>query len=301
MVPLDVAATWTRMLSVSAGACAAAGAPGPATRLRGRPPDPAGGPWLAIFDFQPLTRAERQSLERWLRDRAEPLLMVRNVLLATPIAQDVFIELTPQALAAMPEGWRDAPRPILFFAPAGRSAPERRRQYLDALSRLRIPLASAGSELWAVRDFDADLMVALARLSAAGERAAFRAALDPGQTRLFDQQLPAVEAALLDDLVGARDEEDEVALDLASLSALHPAAHPLSLFAAVERAHNRRRPETARTQFSARTLEARLSARGYPERIRDCTDEFAARAPLLLPAELQRVFEAADLLAPDPA
>jgi hypothetical protein len=65
----------------------------------------------------------------------------------------------------------------------------------------------------------------------------------------------------------------------------------------VERAHNRRRPEAARTQFSARTLEARLSARGYPERIRQCTDEFAARAPALLPAELQRVFEAAELLA----
>src|SRR5690349_23379079 len=135
MVPLDVAATWTRMLSVSAGACAAAGAPGPATRLRGKPSDVAGAPWLAIFDFQPLQRAERESLERWLRDRAEPLLLVRHILLAAPIAQDVFIELTPQALAAMPEGWREAPRPILFFAPAGRSRQERRREYLDALSR----------------------------------------------------------------------------------------------------------------------------------------------------------------------
>jgi|SRR4051812_35079687 hypothetical protein len=297
MVPLDVSATWTRMLSVTAGACAAAGAPGPATRLRGKPLDPALGPWLGIFDFQPLQRAEREVLERWLSHHAEPLLLVRHLLLATPLSQDVFVELTPQALAAMPDGWREAPRPILFLVPAGRSRPERRREYLDALSRLRIPLASAGSELWAVREFDADLLVAVAQLFFAGERAAFRAALDAGQKRLFDQQLPAVEAALLDDLVGARDEEGAVALDVASLASLHPDAHPLSLFAAVERAHNRRRVEAERTQFSARTVEARLAARGYPEMVRPYGDDFAARAGALLPAELQRVFEAEGLLA----
>ncbi len=297
MVPLDVAGTWTRMLSVSAGACAAAGAPGPATRLRGRPLDLSGGPWLGIFDFQALRRPEREVVERWLWQKAEPLLLVRHLLLAQPLGEDVFVELTPQALMAMPEGWRDAARPILFLAPAGRSRPERRREYLEALSRLRIPLAGAGSELWAVREFDLDLLVAVAQLSLAGERAAFRAALDPGQTRLFDQQLPAVEAALLDDLVGGRDEESAVSLDVATLASLHPAAHPLSVFAAVERAHNRRRSEAERTQFSARTLEARLAARGYPEIVRPFDDEFAGRAGALLPAELQRVFEASQLLA----
>jgi hypothetical protein len=284
------------MLSVSAGACAAAGAPGPATRLRGRPFDLSGGPWLGIFDFQPLDKSERLVVERWLWHEAEALLLVRHLLLAQPLGEDVYVELTPQALAAMPDGWRDGPRPILFLAPAGRTRPERRREYLDALSRLRIPLASGGSELWAVREFDADLLVAVAQLSAAGERAAFRAALDPGQTRLFDQQLPAVQAALLDDLVGGRDEDSEVALDLATVASLHPRAHPLSVFAAVERAHNRRRSAAERTQFSARTVEARLAARGYPEIVRNADDAFAARAGALLPAELQRVFEASELL-----
>src|SRR3954463_2820699 len=121
MVPLDVAGTWTRMLSGSAGACAAAGAPGPATRLRGRPLDPSSGPWLGIFDFQTLRRSEREVGERWLWKKAEPLLLVRHLLLAQPIGEDVFVELTPQALLAMPEGWRAGTRPILPPVPAGRS------------------------------------------------------------------------------------------------------------------------------------------------------------------------------------
>ena len=57
MVPLNVAATWTRILSVTAGACTAAGAPGPGTRLRGRPAaDHGGGPWLALIDFAGVKR-----------------------------------------------------------------------------------------------------------------------------------------------------------------------------------------------------------------------------------------------------
>jgi hypothetical protein len=296
MVPLDVAATLTRMLSVTAGARAAAGAPGPGTRLRGK----SGfhnGPWLGIFDFDALDRAERDALAFWLRTHAEPLLLVRHLLLAKPLAGEIFIELTPRALEAMPEGWREAPRPILIFAPAGRVQPERRRQYLDALSRLRIPLLSAGSELWAVREFDVEFAVALAHLAGPAARAAFRAAVDPSQARIFDQQLPAAEAALLDDLVGTRDEEGAVAMDLANLSSLYPKAHPLAVFAAVERAHNRQRVEAERTQFSGRTVEARHSARGFPETPRPCTGEFAARAGRLLPAELQRIFEASELLS----
>ena len=298
MVPLDVAATWTRMLSVTAGASAAAGAPGPGTRVRGREAlSWIDGPWLGIFDFESVRRAEREVLEPWLRRHAEPLLLVRHLLLARPLSEDVFIELTPRASQAMPEGWRDAPRPILIFAPAGRTRPERRRQYLDALSRLRIPLVAAGSELWAIRELDLEFLVALAQLCDPAARAAFRTALDPGQAHLFDQQLPAAEAAVLDDLVGARDEEVALALDLDSLSSLYPDAHPLAIYGAVERAHNRRRTEEERTQFSGRTIEARLSARGYPEVAAPCPPEFAGRAGPLLPAELQRIFEASELLA----
>lgn len=301
MVPLNVAATWTRILSVTAGACTAAGAPGPGTRLKGKAA--AGGsrgPWLGLIDFAGVKRTEREVLEPWLFARAEPLLLVRNLLLAKPLLEDVFIELTPRALSAMPEGWREGPRPILVLAPAGRGGPARRRQYLEALSRLRIPLASAGSELWAVREFDLELWVAVAQLSDQRERAAFRAALDPSQIRLFDLQLPAVEAALLDDLVGARDEESALALDVEALSSLYPAAHPLAVYSAVERAHNRRRAEAERTQFSARTLEARLSARGYPEPVNAFTADFAQRAEGIAPmlsSELQRLFEASELLA----
>ena len=296
MVPLDVAATLTRMLSVTAGARAAAGAPGPGTRLGGKSGF-ENGPWLGLFDFDALDRAERDALSSWLRTHVEPLLLVRHLLLAKPLAGEIFIELTPRALEAMPDGWRDAPRPILIFAPAGRVQPARRREYLDALSRLRIPLLSAGSELWAVREFDVEFAVALAQLADPAARAAFRAAVDPSQARIFDQQLPAAQAALLDDLVGARDEEGAVAMDLANLSSLYPKAHPLAVFAAVERAHNRRRGEADRTNFSGRTIEARHSARGFPETARPCTDEFAARAGPLLPAELQRIFEASELLS----
>src|SRR5207244_655855 len=157
-------------------------------------------------------------------------------------------ELAPLGLEAMPEGWRDSPRPVLFLSPAGRGKPERRRQYVDALSRLRAPLVSAGSALWAIREFDVELMVALAQLADEAERASFRAALDPSQTRLFDQQLPAVEAALLDDLVGARDEPGALALEMESVSSLRPQAHPLAVYGAVERVHNRLRAEKDRTQ-----------------------------------------------------
>ena len=296
MVPLDVSATLTRMLSVTSGAPAAAGAPGPGTRLRGK----SGfdnGPWLGIFDFDGLGKAERDALSFWLRTQAEPLLLVRHLLLAKPLSGEIFIELTPRALEAMPAGWRDEPRPILIFAPAGRAQPGRRRQYLDALSRLRIPVLSAGSELWAVREFDVEFAVALAQLCDPAAHAAFRGAVDPSQARIFDQQLPAAQAALLDDLVGARDEEGAVAMDLENLSSLYPRAHPLSVFAAVERAHNRRRGEAERTQFSGRTIEARHSARGFPETVRFCTPEFAEQAGPLLPAELQRIFEASELLS----
>ncbi len=297
---LDVTATWTRMLSVTAGACAAAGAPGPATRVRGRAASQwIEGPWLGLFDFDGLTRGERETLSRWILGPAGPLLLVRQLLLATPLSDEIFIELTPQAQEAMPAGWRDEARPILLLAPAGRTRPDRRREYLDALSRLRIPLVGRGSELWAVREFDPAFLVAIARLSDPEARAAFRAGIDPSQRRLFDQQLPVAEAAVLDDLVGGRDEEDALALDVDALSSLHPEAHPLAVFSAVERAHNRRRPATERTQFASRTTEARLSARGFPEEIEPCPDDFAARASAqapLLAADLQRIFEASELL-----
>jgi len=301
MVPLDVAATWTRMLSVTAGAPAAIGAPGPATRIRGKAAlSWIEGPWLGILDFQGVKRCEREVLDPWLSEHAEPLLLVRHLLLSKPLVDDVFIDLTPQAREAMPEGWRDAPRPVLILAPAGRSRPERRREYLVALSQLRIPLVAGGSELWAIREFDVELLLALAQLADPAERAAFRAALDPSQTRLLDPQLPAARAAVLDDLVGARDEEGAVAADLDGLSSLHPNAHPLALYSAVERAHNRRRAEKERTQFSARTIEARLSARGFPEPGGPCTPAFAQRACAiepLLPGDLQRLFDADELLA----
>ena len=146
MVPLDVAATWTRMLSVTAGAPAAIGAPGPATRIRGKAAlSWIEGPWLGILDFQGVKRCEREVLDPWLSEHAEPLLLVRHLLLSKPLVDDVFIDLTPQAREAMPEGWRDAPRPVLILAPAGRSRPERRREYLVALSQLRIPLVAGGS------------------------------------------------------------------------------------------------------------------------------------------------------------
>src|SRR5438132_476204 len=229
MVTLDVAATWTRILSVTAGACTAAGAPGPATRIAGKAAVTwLEGPWLGIFDFAGLRRSEREILESFIREHAEPLLLVRHLLLAKPLGGDIFVELTPQAQEAMPEGWRDAPRPILFLAPAGRVTRERRRQYLDALVRLRIPLVSGGSELWGLREFDADLLVAMAQLRSAAGRAAFRAAIDPSQLHLFEQQLPAAEAAVLDDLVGGRDEEGAFSLDVESVSSLHPGAHPLA-------------------------------------------------------------------------
>lgn len=300
MVLLNVAATWTRILSVTAGACAAAGAPGPGTRVRGRRAmEWIAGPWLGLIDFDGLRRAERDALGQWLFGRAEPLLLVRQLLLARPLEEDIFIDLTPQALEAMPEGWRESARPILILAPAGRARPERRREYLDALSRLRVPLVSQGSELWAVREFDPDFLVSLARLSDLRERTLFRAALEPSQTHLFDHQLPLAEAAVLDDLVGGRDEESAVALDVDALSSLDPTAHPLALYSAVERAHNRRRREEERTQFSGRTTEARLSARGYPESARPFTEDFAGRAAAvapLLPGDLQRMFEASELL-----
>ena len=300
MVPLNVSLVWTRMLSVTAGACAAAGAPGPGTRVRGRPAlDWMAGPWLGLIDFDGLRRPEREILEGWLSASAEPLLLVRHMLLAKPLCEEIFIELTPQAVEAMPPGWRDSPRPVLILAPAGRGRPGRRAEYLDALSRMQIPLMSRGSELWAVREFDVDFLVALAQLSDPATRAAFRAGLDPSQTRLFDQQLPAAEAAVLDDLVGARDEEGALALDVEALSSLNPSVHPLALYSAVERAHNRRRDGAERTQFAARTTEARVSARAFPETVRPVTAEFAARAAAagpLLPSDLQRVFEASELL-----
>ncbi|HYS08167.1 MAG TPA: hypothetical protein VEP66_05465 [Myxococcales bacterium] len=301
MVSLNVAATWTRMLSVTAGACASAGAPGPGTRVRGKPAlEWIAGPWLGLIDFDGLERAEREALHAWLFGQAEPLLLVRNLLMAKPLGEEIFIELTEQAIEAMPQGWRDAARPILILVPAGRGRPERRREYLDALSRLRIPLVSRGSELWAVREFDASFLVAIAQLQQPADRAAFRAAMEPAQTYLFDQQLAVAEAAVLDDLVGGRDEESALALDLDALSSLHPQVHPLALYAAVERAHNRRRDPQERTQFSGRTTEARLSARAFPEAQRSCTDEFARRAAALeplLPGDLQRIFEASELLA----
>jgi hypothetical protein len=104
---------------------------------------------------------------------------------------------------------------------------------------------------------------------------------------------------VLDDLVGRRDEEGLLALDVDALSSLHPLAHPLAVYSAVERAHNRRREHGERTWFSGRATEARLSARGFPEPVRPCTPEFAGRASTvapLLPADLQRIFEASELL-----
>src|SRR5436309_15066019 len=108
MIPLDTATTWTRMLSVAAGAPAAAGAPGPGTRVRRRPAVQwSSGPWLGLFDFESVSRAEREVLEPWLKRHAEPLLLVRHLLLAAPLRADIDVELTPLALEAMPERWRE--------------------------------------------------------------------------------------------------------------------------------------------------------------------------------------------------
>ena len=94
MVTLDVAATWTRILSVTAGACTAAGAPGPATRIAGKAAVTwLEGPWLGIFDFAGLRRSEREILESFIREHAEPLLLVRHLLLAKPLGGDIFVEL----------------------------------------------------------------------------------------------------------------------------------------------------------------------------------------------------------------
>jgi hypothetical protein len=301
MVPLDVAATWTRMLSVAAGACAAAGAPGPGTRVGGKPAVRwSTGPWLGLFDFEAVKRAEQEVLLPWLSQHAEALLLVRHLLLGEPLGDEVRIELTQLAREAMPDGYTDAARPILFLAPAGRVRPERRREYVDALSRLRIPLTSGGSALWGLREIDVDLLVAVAQLADETERSSFRTALDPSQRRLFDLQLPLVEAALLDDLVGGRDEAGALGLELESVSSLHPQAHPMAVFGAVERVHNRRRADKERTQFSARTIEARASARGFPESVPPMPAGFEAKASdsgPLLGAELQRVFEAYELLS----
>jgi hypothetical protein len=64
-------------------------------------------------------------------------------------------------------------------------------------------------------------------------------------------------------------------------------------------APNRRRSEKERTRFAARTIEARLSARAFPETAGPCTAAFAERADgiaPLLPTELQRIFEACEVL-----
>lgn len=300
MIPLDVAATWTRMLSVAAGACAAAGAPGPGTRVGGKSVARfSDGPWLALFDLAAVRRAEREVLEPWLFGRAEPLLLVRHLLLGRPLGDELRIDLSPFAQETVPEGWLGAARPILILAPAGRLTAERRRALVDGLSRLRIPLVCGGSALWAFREVDLGLLLALAVLSDLESRAGFRLALDPSQRRLFDQQLPLVESAVLDDLVGGRDETGQVALDVETVAALHPAVHPLAVFGAVERVNNRRRAEAERTQFSARTVEARLSARGFPDTPGPMPEGFAARAAAqgpLLAAELQRIHEASELL-----
>src|SRR5438067_8111203 len=143
MVPLEVATTWARMLSVTAGACAAAGAPGPGTRIRGKPAlDFGSGPWLGLIDFEGFRRAEREVLSPWLRERAEPLLLVRHLLLGRPLGEEVFIELGPRALEAVPGGFRGGARRILALAPAGRTRPGRRRHCLAALSRGRLPPVS---------------------------------------------------------------------------------------------------------------------------------------------------------------
>jgi hypothetical protein len=303
MIPLDVSATWTRMLSVAAGACAAAGAPGPGTRVgSARAARRADGPWLLLFDLSAARRAEREVVEPWLLGHAQPLLLVRELLTFAPLHDEVRLEPTALSLEVMPEGYRDAPRPVLLLAPAGRLRPERRREYVDALSGLRVPLVSAGSALWAIREFDLELMAAVAQLGDDAERAAFRDALDPGQRHLFDVQLPAVEAALLDDLAGARDEAAALGLEADALASLHPDEHPLRLYAALERVHNRGRAERERTWFSGRTIEARLSAQGFPDAARPMPAQFAEQASSaapLLPGELQHLFEATELLRRD--
>jgi len=93
MVSLNVAATWTRMLSVTAGACASAGAPGPGTRVRGKPAlEWIAGPWLGLIDFDGLERAEREALHAWLFGQAEPLLLVRNLLMAKPLGEEIWTQ-----------------------------------------------------------------------------------------------------------------------------------------------------------------------------------------------------------------
>jgi hypothetical protein len=298
MLPLDVAQTWTRLLAIAAGAPAATGAPGPGTLFGKEPALGRAGPWLGLLDVQGLRREEQHAIEAWLANRAVNLLLVRHLLVARPFEDAPSLELLPGAQALVPAGWQRSPQPILLLSPAGRARPQRKREYIDALLKLRVPLTSAGSDLWAVRDYDPSLLAAIAALSEPAARLAFRNELDPSQRRLFDNQLPLAEALTLDDLVGARDEESALRLDAANLRSLKPAAHPLAVFAAVERAHNRDRAPAEQSFYSGRTIEARSTGRGHPEPRRPLSTEFAALAEPLayLPDELQRLSEAADLL-----
>jgi hypothetical protein len=142
-------------------------------------------------------------------------------------------------------------------------------------------------------------MVALAQLADDAERESFRTALDAGQRRLFDQQIPVALAALLDDLAGRRDEAGALTAEVEGVATLNPAAHPLALYGSLEIAHNRRRAESERTQFAGRTVEKRAAARAWPDSQPPVPADFAARAQALgplLPDELQRIFEATLLL-----
>jgi len=173
MVPLDVAATWTRMLSVTAGAAAAIGAPGPATRVHGKAAHSwIEGPWLGILDFLGVKRCEREVLDPWLSQHGEMLLLVRHLLLAKPLSDEVFIDLTAQAREAM------------ISAPATSWLPKVWSPLAWVLTTVSM-LAAAGTDL--------DIVSSISRVSFRSKRVSIRRDASPSVTRpaLLHPQVPS--------------------------------------------------------------------------------------------------------------
>jgi len=146
------------------------------------------------------------------------------------------------------------------------------------------------------REFDVDFLVAVAQLSSlwSGQVPGLDRA---GPDKTLRSAARGRRGGVLDDLVGGRDEETALALDLDSLSSLHrgPSAGALS---AVERAQPQRTRASARSSPAgppSAALGPRFSgdAASLHRRVRGSRER---RAPLL-PGDLQRIFEAEELLA----
>ena len=284
LLPLDIPATRTRILSVTAGASCAAGGPGPRHRtaagLRstelpvrgwacstsrdsaapsGTDRAVAAPAWLPCSCWCATCCSRARSSTRCSSSSPPPLSP------CCPTGGETRCAADPPALRALRTGSRPSRPPDMSTR---------------ASSRLQIPLTAAGSDLWAIREVSIRRWRSARSPSSSTRRRGrgFARSSTPSQTRLFDAQLPAAEAALLDDLVGARDEEGSLSLDAGSLAALYPQAHPLAIYGAVERAANAQRPLANRTQFSAKTIEARLTGRSFPQAPQPYDAEFERRA-----------------------